>query len=43
MTGIATNTASTSDSLNGVKNGDVTSVAIIDDPSGRSDLSGSDT
>jgi hypothetical protein len=43
MTGMATKTASTKDSLKGVRKGEVTSVAIIEEPSGSSVLKGSET
>ncbi len=41
--GIATTTDSTSVSLNGVKNGEATSVAIMLEPTGSRERSGSDT
>jgi hypothetical protein len=42
ITGIARKTARTIDNLKGVKKGDVTSVAIIEDPSGSRLLKGSE-
>ena len=42
ITGMARKTARTIDNLNGVKKGDVTSVAIIDDPAGSRLLKGSE-
>lgn len=42
MTGMAKKTARTIDSLKGVKKGDVTSVAIMEEPSGKRLLKGSE-
>ena len=43
ITGMARKTAKTIDNLKGVKKGDVTSVAIIEDPAGSKLLKGSET